>query len=133
MNSSAIDTFLYTSRLVESAGVDCVADIVKTARAFNLENSITGILVFDGERFCQYIEGPKEPLDELITRIARDRRHFEFAPKLHRSVRGRRLFSGWSMAYAMVDDDEPLQRLAALTNDKALDELTTLLPTFDIV
>lgn len=132
MQSSPTEAFLYTSRLASDAGIDCVADIVKTARAFNSENHITGVLIFDGERFCQYIEGPKASLDALIQRIAADSRHCEFNPQYRQNTGNRRLFANWSMAYAMVEDEEILQELSMLEGENAMGRLNEMLPLLDM-
>lgn len=132
MPSQPVDAFLYTSKLSANAGIDCVASIVKAARAFNAKNGITGILIFDGERFCQYIEGPKSLLNELIERISCDARHCEFNPQWHRTNATERLFSAWSMAYATIDDDEPLQDFSALDGENAMSKFNELLPMLDV-
>lgn len=129
--TSAPDCFLYYSHLASDADLTCIAAIVKTARQFNKTESITGMLVFDGQRFCQYIEGPRGPLTALIDRIAQDPRHTNFTPQHYASVEGERLFSNWSMAYVVVDDDEPLDALSQLRGMQAVQQLTRLMPLLD--
>lgn len=55
---------VYSSQLAPSVPAECVADIVRTARQFNAAHGITGLLVFDGQRFCQYLEGPDAPIGQ---------------------------------------------------------------------
>ena len=129
----ALFCFLYHSQIAPAAGLSCVADIVKTARNFNKEHQITGLLVFDGQRFCQYIEGPQSALQALIDRIGRDRRHHQFESKHHASLVGERMFACWSMAYVLVDDTEPLNDLECLDGMAAIRKLETLLPMLDVV
>lgn len=124
--------FLYHSHITPSAGVGCVAEIVKTARKFNKEHSITGLLVFDGQRFCQYIEGPQRALQALIDRIAVDSRHYQFEPRHQGPLLGSRMFEHWSMAYVLVDDEEPLDELKKHQGQAALHNLEKLLPLLDI-
>lgn len=124
--------FLYHSQLASDADLSCVADIVKTARSFNKEHGITGILVFDGLRFCQYIEGPQSDLQDLINRIADDPRHEQFTPKFHAPVAGERLFGNWSMAYVLVDDSEPLDEMGQLDGQASLHKLQQMIPLLDV-
>lgn len=129
---SSLACFLYHSRLAASADIRCVADIVKIARSFNKEHQITGMLIFDGQRFCQYIEGPQVQLQALIDCIAKDNRHTEFTPKHHAGLSGERMFGSWSMAYVLVDDAEPLDELNQLDGTQAVSKLLGLLPMLDI-
>ena len=124
--------FLYHSKIAPDVGVSCVAEIVKTARSFNKEHQITGMLVFDGQRFCQYIEGPRQDLQALIDRIEVDARHHQFEPKHHAPLNGKRMFSNWSMAYVLVDDAEPLDDLERVVGPAAIEILESLIPMLDI-
>lgn len=96
--------FLYTSRISPEASASCAVDILKTALNFNKQALITGILVFDGHNFHQYIEGPQPALQELVERIAKDDRHIDFTPRYSEPLGKRRLFTNWSMAYVLLDD-----------------------------
>lgn len=119
--------FMYCSVLAPDAGPSCVGAIVKTAREFNGMHGITGLLVFDGERFCQYIEGPAPAMQGLIERLEADSRHRDFTP-LHfmRAMAGPRRFPGWSMGYAEVGDECPIEGMAQLGADQALQKLQAL-------
>lgn len=127
-----LQCFLYQSHLTTGMDISCVADIVKTARSFNKQHQITGILVFDGLRFCQYIEGPQAALQGLIGSIRKDPRHQMFTPKHDAQLDGKRRFSNWSMAYVLVDDEEPLDEISALNGQSALEKMETLIPMLDI-
>lgn len=65
-----LQCFLYHSELDPAALVACVPDIIKEARRFNAEHQITGVLMFDGHRFAQYLEGMPEKVDLLIDKLA---------------------------------------------------------------
>lgn len=45
-----------------------VDQIVADAAAFNLQAGVTGVLLFDGTRFLQYIEGPEDGLGVALQR-----------------------------------------------------------------
>lgn len=130
--SSQLYTMLYHSKLAPGAVSSCVSDIIKTARAFNAVNGVTGILVFDGYRFLQHLEGPQQVLMDLIVRIARDTRHYEFTLQ-HASVSaGERKFLTWSMAYAPIEDSALLVRVTQAKGLLAMERFSELIPTLDI-
>ncbi|MNV99702.1 Sensors of blue-light using FAD [compost metagenome] len=90
------------------------------------------MLVFDGQHFLQYLEGPQQPLWDLLVRIAQDPRHVNFNLQYKGTVPGERLFRSWSMGYALVDDADPLADLGGLVGDAALEKLKSMVPTLDI-
>ncbi|HEY9209173.1 MAG TPA: BLUF domain-containing protein [Acidovorax sp.] len=57
--SSTLATFLFCNVPTPDAGPVCVDGIVRTARRMNAGRSVTGVLVFDAQRLCQYREGPR--------------------------------------------------------------------------
>lgn len=131
MSNAPLRTFFYHSRLSPDGDLTCVTAIVKGARSFNANHGITGALVFDGERFCQYIEGPSGDLDGLIERLAADVRHTGFTPLLSGET-VEHLFPDWSMAYANLDDGTYLDNLVVLEPQHALSSLQATLGTLDV-
>jgi hypothetical protein len=61
---------LYTSEMALEESPTCVASIIRVSRANNELVSITGLLVFDGLHFCQYLEGPRDAVLRLADKIA---------------------------------------------------------------
>ena len=66
---------LYLSQLVDSYRYDVFAAICFVARPRNEAASLRGVLLFDGHRFCQLIEGPAPAAQALMASISRDPRH----------------------------------------------------------
>jgi hypothetical protein len=52
-----------------------LAELCRTLSEYNKLVGVTGLLVFDGVRYIQLIEGEDSAVDLLMARIARDRRH----------------------------------------------------------
>lgn len=75
--------------------------IHRTARDRNGLNGITGLLVFNGTRFLQIVEGADAAIDELLERLRRDPRHSALEVREARSIAARS-FSGWSMELVRV-------------------------------
>ena len=88
-------------------------EIIQTARRENPIRSITGTLMFDGERFCQYIEGDADHINNLSRAIAADPRHAEFRVVAEAEAKTRR-FRVWSMAYAYADDSSLIEVIGGL-------------------
>lgn len=123
---------MYCSQLARTAPHNAVPDIIRTARGFNAANAVTGILVFDGRNFLQHLEGPEIVLVDLISRISRDARHVNFELQYHARGFGERRFRGWSMAYAHLEDDEPLRTINRLKGREAMMNFSEILPALDI-
>jgi len=51
---------IYVSTLAPDAPTSVIADIVGKARLHNPWLSITGLLIFDGMRFCEQMEGSQK-------------------------------------------------------------------------
>lgn len=105
MSHERLSQFAYHSTLADGQSASCVGTIIKVARAFNALHGITGVLLFDGERFCQYVEGAPSTLDALVQRIRTDLRHNQFTPLLHGPLAGGRRYPQWSMAYSDASQD----------------------------
>lgn len=123
---------LYRSQLAPNAASNSIPDIIRTARSFNAIHGVTGILVFDGRNFLQNLEGPERVVKELIGRIERDRRHVNFLLQYQGRGFGNRRFSGWSMAYAYIENDKTLQAGCQLQGKHAMMHFAELLPTLEI-
>jgi hypothetical protein len=123
--------FLYWSQLADSQTPTAIGQILARARPFNASNGITGLLVFDGQRFCQHLEGPVAAVEALMGRIAADERHSE----VHIAYEGaliQRRYHRFDMGYARADDPLEMEQLALLRGDAALQQFLALRPSFDI-
>lgn len=88
----------YISTLGDGVGVDEVPRILEAARRINRRNGVTGLLLFNGERFLQLLEGEEQVVRETFDRIAADPRHRGIAI-LGTTTSDRRAFADWDMAY----------------------------------
>lgn len=129
---SELYEFFYTSELAPQVMPTAVSDIVRVARANNPRLDITGLLVFDGWRFYQYLEGSETAVKGLASKIADDERHINFTVKHEGNFPGPRRFDKWGMAYALMEDQDEMERLEQLRGPSARDLLITLLPQLDL-
>lgn len=87
---------LYASRAVQPVTPPLVDSILATSRAHNPAHGITGILCHGGDVFMQVLEGGRDAVNALYTRIVRDDRHRD-TTVLHYEEVTEREFAGWTM------------------------------------
>lgn len=121
----ALYEVLYVSTLASNQPPNVVADIAGRARVVNAELDITGLLIFDGQRFCQQLEGPQKAVLKLIERIRNDPRHVNVEVIHHGPLAGRR-FQQFSLAFSTLEDVEALARLEQLDGAGAVAAFETL-------
>ena len=123
---------LYVSSLPEGSSLRTIADIAAASRVANVEAEITGLLVFDGSRFCQQIEGRQKAVLKLLEKISLDLRH-ENVQILHHQFLEKRRFSRFSLGYTMIEDDiDTLENLEKIEGPAAFDVFMKMLPSLDL-
>lgn len=130
--NAPLKQFFYHSRLAPDQRYSAVSDIIATARSFNAAHGITGVLIFDGERFCQFIEGPPDEIDGLVERMRADARHVAFTTLISDATAQERLYPYWSMAYASLQGTAFLNELLSRPAEEALLQLQTSIDHLDV-
>lgn len=108
---------LYISTVCPGESANLPA-ILAAARRNNARDGITGLLMFNGKRFLQVLEGPAEVVEQTFERIRRDSRH-RAQVVLSRKRIDRREFGRWSIAFHNGSASEPGMRrgdISALTS-----------------
>jgi Sensors of blue-light using FAD len=122
---------LYCSVLASDQPTGIVGQIVSRARIRNAREGITGLLVFDGLRFCQHFEGPRDAVHALMARLEVDPRHTDLLV-LHEARVAQRRYPRFEIGLAQVEEREELADIAALGGAEALERFIALRPGFDI-
>lgn len=89
-----------------------VADILDASRRNNRRDQLTGLLIADGQRFLQVLEGDRARVLATFKRIEQDRRHFGIVTLSRHDIH-KQEFGEWNMAYrevARVADELDLTR-----------------------
>ena len=102
----------YVSEPIKGLSTQKVAALVEDAAAFNQLHGITGLLLFDGTRFLQYLEGPEEALKRTYSRILASTSHHEIVELARGRISGR-MFPAWSMRLLPVGAPELSQAALA--------------------
>jgi hypothetical protein len=132
LSSAPLFHVLYVSQLAHGADFSVVKDIVRASRSHNPARSITGALLFDGERFCQLLEGGPTEVAALMTRIERDARHAAIRTLHSGPARGRALRS-WRSGYCeSASDLDVFEAAHGLTGLDAVRTFLALARTADL-
>jgi hypothetical protein len=91
----------YTSLAALDLSEEQLRSIQEAALALNGIDGISGMLLFNGTHFLQWIEGPPDAIDELVERLRRDPRHSGFEVRDERMA-DERIFGDWSMKLVRV-------------------------------
>lgn len=110
---------IYVSTLASSASVTAVPDISRAARLANPALGITGLLVFDGNRFCQQLEGSMRTVVELFERISNDARH-DHISLLHQGAIAQRHYRQFNVGYPLPETGDTLADIEALQGEAAI-------------
>ncbi len=89
---------LYCSNAKAPVTLDAVRELAATSARKNLAASITGMLAFDHDTYIQALEGPRDAVNDLYLRIARDPRHGDVTIIEYGEVT-QRWFGKWSMGF----------------------------------
>lgn len=92
----------YVSEAAAGLPSEKVGQIVEDAASFNLTAGVTGILLFDGARFLQYLEGPEDGISVAFQRVMTSTAHQDVV-ELNRGRVGRRQLPYWSMHAVRVE------------------------------
>lgn len=131
---SPVDLYelIYVSTLASGAAINAVPDISRAARLANPALGITGLLVFDGSRFCQQIEGSMRLVVELFERISNDARH-DHVNLLHQGAMTQRRYRHFNVGYPWLDADDALVNMEALEGEAAIKAFQALAVTVHMI
>ncbi len=122
---------LYVSTLAPDQPLSVVAKIAHHARVANGRLAIGALLVFDGLRFCQLIEGDRKPVLSLIERIRADARHTG-VEVLHHGPLSARRYREFQLVFTSGEEDNSLLPLEALDGQAALTAFEQLCATLPV-
>ena len=96
---------VYISSATQHFSTEALEELLVRARANNERNGITGILLYHDLSFLQIVEGTRDEVDRLMTRIRRDPSHTSL-----RIVQDERIserdFKSWAMACRVANAEE---------------------------
>lgn len=90
---------LYASRAVSGSHADAIHAIMQQSHVHNPQHGITGILCHSDKIYMQVLEGGRDAINALYSRILRDPRHTDVV-LLHYEEICERRYAGWTMGQA---------------------------------
>ena len=102
--------------------------ICEQSRANNLRDGITGLLVFDGHAFCQFVEGEERVVAALLGRLECDPRHRHMRLLQFGALTGPRRFPLWRLGYAYSADPSAIAGMATTREAEAVTAFERWLP-----
>ena len=106
-----LHSILYKSKADSTFNNQDIEQMLQEAKKFNKNNEITGMILFYKSYFIQLIEGKKEVVEALYSRIKKDERHHDVETILSQPT-NLTLWSDWSMAF--YDFSEPSEQSTQL-------------------
>lgn len=88
----------YLSEAVSDMSFLGLMRLLESARAFNQQNGITGILLYDNQQFGQIIEGERANIIKVWKRIQEDKRHHRIELLEIREI-SERSFPDWLLRF----------------------------------
>ncbi|AOA72441.1 MULTISPECIES: BLUF domain-containing protein [Stenotrophomonas] len=107
----------YWSQVVPDLTLDKVDHLARDAMVHNLIMDVTGVLLTDGNRFLQYLEGPETAVKQNYRRITNARSHTRMV-ELGRSTGRQRRFPSWPLRWLLVEPEDI--RLAIVSDWRGL-------------
>jgi hypothetical protein len=114
--------YISTARSTMDAAV--LDSIIESSRIANRAKGLTGLLVFDGNRFLQYLEGDETAVRSLYAKIKADTRHYAVVT-LRKSQGEKRQFVDWDMAI--------VSGISAAEFDQQVERVTSLVENCDVL
>lgn len=102
MSDENLDSLVYVSSAVRLLSHEEIDYLLRRARERNKEYGVTGILLYIGGNFMQYIEGPQDNLDIIYKIIQEDEQHNGIILVSRETIESRQ-FGDWAMAYRTRD------------------------------
>jgi hypothetical protein len=119
---------LWLSQLSPLLHVSVVTQIWQSARERNQRLGLTGVMVFDGERFCEMLEGDAGDLEAVCRDVEFDTRHIGMRLLHAALVPEPRRMSDWRSGYCDGNELEIFCGAGGLEGGPALQAFLTLLP-----
>ncbi|MFZ9038767.1 MAG: BLUF domain-containing protein [Gammaproteobacteria bacterium] len=102
MPDADLDALVYVSSAVRLLNHEEIDYLLRRARERNKEYGVTGILLYIGGNFMQYIEGPRDNVDIIYKIIQEDELHSGIILVSREAIESRQ-FGDWAMAYQTRD------------------------------
>jgi hypothetical protein len=123
-----VSCLLWLSQLAPSSDLLLVKQIWRAARQRNESLGVTGAMVFDGERFCELIEGHDFDISAVYRDVEFDPRHVGLRVLHTSQALGPRRLAHWRSGYCEASELDVFTGVDGLLGEVALKAFLALLP-----
>ena len=118
MSKKNLYQLAYLSAATIEPSQEDLLTILDVSVSGNESHQITGFLMYVEQSFFQVIEGPKEAIERLYTKLLQDTRHCRVTQLINNPIDTRR-FADWSMAFMHYDklEDVPVKGYSSYLHD----------------
>jgi hypothetical protein len=95
---------IYVSTLKPGVSESEITRILEASHRHNLEDGITGMLLYSRGNFLQVLEGEDTPVTQTYARIAEDTRHSQVFEIVREAI-DQREFGDWAMGFKHLTAD----------------------------
>ncbi len=113
----------YMSHLAPGCDYSVFAAVSRASRIRNVQTGVAGVLLFDGQRFFQWMYGIPDVASRLMTAIARDRRHTELSAYVDTLMPAADFPAIWRAGFV---EEQSLDELVACKSSDAGQMLTAI-------
>ena len=131
MNTEALHV-IYISQLAPGQNCAVFSAICRVARSRNPDLGIAGVLLFDGERFLQWLHGAPDRVSQLMDTIAADTRHTGVRVLLETPLCSASVDPRWRAGFIDADVLDAIAALAPADHGAIVDALARLLAQADL-
>ena len=122
IDPSPLYSLVYTSTASRPLATSDLENILLHARKNNLQEHVTGLLLFTEGKFMQYLEGPQSGVLKIFDIIKKSKLHKEIT-EVSRKPLASREYGDWSMAFLADVDAHSLRRAVEEENAPLTDGL----------
>lgn len=97
-------SLIYVSTAVRLLDNNELLEILRTSRKNNIENNVTGLLLYKEGNFLQILEGEEADVKFIFEKIKKDTRHTDIIIIFEEPTETRE-FDNWQMAFLNLDDE----------------------------
>ncbi|QDT45167.1 Blue light- and temperature-regulated antirepressor YcgF [Gimesia alba] len=94
---------IYVSKSVVPMSKEGLNEILGVACRNNATQEITGVLVYDRGHFFQVLEGERDDVESVFSKIQKDNRHYQINRIISDTIK-KRFFPNWNMGLYNMDD-----------------------------
>jgi hypothetical protein len=123
---------IYISQLAPGQNCAVFSAICRVARSRNSDLGIAGVLLFDGERFLQWLHGAHDPVSQLMDTIVVDTRHTGVRVLLEMPLGTTSVDPRWRTGFIDADALDAIAVLDPADHGAIFDALARLLAQADL-